>query len=180
MLYFYEIMNELSKYSIPCPKCKSVSEHTIFHNLNGEEKRVALDIVSNKINFVTCNICHNHFQVKAEVLYVNRKTDTAVYFHPQHFQNIVEIENRAYDLLGKSFYLSNVHKFNNWDLFRGKINELEVLPFVVFQPKEQKTYPSYIPTQRGFSLRTWSCTICGGDESSGCLFNDPSECPRFT
>lgn len=24
----------------------------------------------------------------------------------------------------------------------------------------------------------WSCDICGGDDDSGCLYFDPSECPK--
>jgi hypothetical protein len=27
---------------------------------------------------------------------------------------------------------------------------------------------------------TWSCSICGGDEDSGCLYFDQSECPKIT
>lgn len=26
----------------------------------------------------------------------------------------------------------------------------------------------------------WSCDICGGNQNTGCLYNDPTECPRFT
>jgi hypothetical protein len=29
-------------------------------------------------------------------------------------------------------------------------------------------------------LNSWSCVICGGDEDSGCLYFDQSECPKFT
>ena len=26
--------------------------------------------------------------------------------------------------------------------------------------------------------RYWSCDICGGDSDTGCLYFDPTECPR--
>jgi hypothetical protein len=32
--------------------------------------------------------------------------------------------------------------------------------------------------ESSFDDRTWTCDICGGDNESGCLYFDPTECPR--
>jgi hypothetical protein len=32
----------------------------------------------------------------------------------------------------------------------------------------------------GGSSVGWSCNACDGDSNTGCLFHDPSECPRHT
>ena len=28
------------------------------------------------------------------------------------------------------------------------------------------------------NIKRWSCSICGGDSDTGCLYFDPSECPK--
>ncbi len=48
----------------------------------------------------------------------------------------------------------------------------------------QDAFPDYYEddydTMGSKSEHGWTCNVCEGDETTGCLFNDISECPRWT
>jgi hypothetical protein len=37
------------------------------------------------------------------------------------------------------------------------------------------------PSSNSFSIQNfWRCDICDGDQDTGCMYFDPTECPKFT
>jgi hypothetical protein len=167
-------MSKLETYNIPCPECKMSSEQMVFHSINTSIKNAAFKIVNDEINFVLCPHCNNKFQVKTGLLFNNIEKTYAVYYNPTTFASIDDECKNLKKMLGENFYLSNPSKFSDWDLFKGEIRRKEGIAPKVNLHRSQTTYG-----HSGRSLDSyWTCDICDGNSETGCLYFDPTECPR--
>jgi len=167
-------MAKIVKHNIPCPSCKAFSEQEIYYTVNEELNGIASKILNNEINFVKCNNCSNKFQIKTGLLYCNHQKQFAVYFHPN---NIHEIDNEIMELKkmhGELHFLNKIIKFSDWDKFKEKIFELEDPSKLTVRTVRNRS--DFMPYHDNF----WTCDICDGDSTSGCLYFDPTECPRHT
>ena len=169
-------MSSTNKYQIPCPKCKISSEQLIYHSLNEMVANSALQIINDDINFITCPSCENKFQVKTGLLYCNHLKGIAVYYNPIDVNAIDDEFENIKRMFGKKSYLADPDKFDNWDLFKERVAKLEGIIKKIIFPKitRARIHDNII------SASDWSCSICDGDETTGCLYFDPTECPKFT
>lgn len=167
-------MSKLETYNIPCPECKMPSEQKVFHSINTSIDNAALKIVSDEINFVRCPHCNNKFQVKTGLLFNNMEKTYAVYYNPTTFASIDEECKNLKKMFGENFYLANPSRFSDWDLFKEEIKRKEgIAPKVNLQRFRTSNRHS------GGSFDSyWTCDICDGDSETGCLYFDPTECPR--
>lgn len=167
-------MSKIQSYNIPCPECKIPSEQKVFHSINTSIDNAALKIINDEINFVHCPNCGNKFQVKTGLLLNNMEKTYAVYYNPKSFSAIDKECENLKKMFGKNFYLANPSKYTDWDLFKDEIKRKEGIAPKVNLPRP-RTKSSY----SGSSLSSyWSCDICGGNSETGCLYFDPTECPR--
>lgn len=168
-------MSNIASYNIPCPKCKSVGSYQVFHSVNTNINGIVEKLLNDEINFGTCNQCSNRFQIKAGLLFNNMNNKYALYYNPVSFeQNEQESENIK-RMFGPSFYLANPTRFKDWDLFKSEIINREGI-------KKHRPIRSTGNISGGnfLSGNYWSCDICDGDSDTGCLYFDPTECPRHT
>jgi len=167
-------MSKIQSYNIPCPECKMPNEQKIFHSINTSIDNAALKIINDEINFVFCPNCGNRFQIKTGLLFNNMEKNYAVYYNPTSFESIDEECINLKKMFGESFYLANPSKYNDWDLFKDEIKREEgIIPKDILQSHRTKISIS------GSSFDNyWSCDICGGNSETGCLYFDPTECPR--
>jgi YD repeat-containing protein len=81
----------------------------------------------------------------------------------------------AYDKTGNEIVTSMItlrRDIDLYDIFKDALKK---------QTQSQLSFPkSYRSSTRQPSRQSWSCSICDGDESTGCLYHDPTECPRWT
>lgn len=167
-------MSKLQTYNIPCPECKMSSEQTVFHSINTSIDNAALKIVNDEINFVRCSHCNNKFQVKTGLLFNNMEKTYAVYYNPTTFASMDEECKNLKIMLGENFYLANPSKFSDWNLFKDEIRRKEGIAPKVNLHSKRTTYG-----HSGSSFDSyWTCDICDGNSETGCLYFDPTECPR--
>lgn len=165
-------MSKIQPYNIPCPKCKTTSEYKIFHSINTSFPNAVLKILGDEINFAHCPNCGNKFQVKTGFLFNHIEKKYALYYNPTSFEQMDEECANIKKMLGQNFYLSNPLKFKDWELFKTELRNKEgIVPQKSPTPKRSnisvRSYDSY-----------WSCDICDGNAETGCLYFDPTECPR--
>jgi len=118
-------MSQLVKHDIVCPKCKEISQQSIFHSVNTIIDNVAIKLFNDEINFVTCNDCGNKFQVKTSLLFNNMEKHYALYYNPISFENIDLECIGMKNMLGENHYLTNPTKFKDWELFKKEIKRRE-------------------------------------------------------
>jgi hypothetical protein len=169
-------MSYSNKYHIPCPKCKTASEQLIFQSLNETTANAAIKIINDEINFITCPNCNNKFQVKTGLLYCNHIKGIAIYYNPTDVNAIDDEFDDIKRMFGNKSYLAHPDKFDDWQAFKDKVAAAEGIskPKLVFPSFPKTSRTSYVPS------RSWSCSICDGDETTGCLYFDPTECPKFS
>lgn len=169
-------MSRIVTYFIPCPVCKMPSEQHIYHSINTSIDNAAQLILDDKINFVDCKLCNNKFQVKAGLLFNNMVKTYAVYYHPTTFALHEKETVGIKKMFGDNFYLANATKFHNWSDFKAEIARKEGKASSVNLRDTPKKAPG--STMKSFLDNYWSCDICDGNSETGCLYFDPSECPR--
>jgi hypothetical protein len=167
-------MNKIVEYEIPCPNCKQLSKHDIFHSVNNLSKNTVKRILCDEINFVVCTKCKNKFHVKTGILFCNHEKLFAVYYHPSDINTIDFEMSELKKVLGELHYLNKIIKFSNWEKFKKKIYELEYPSKLTVRTVSNRS--DFMPYYDNF----WTCDICDGDSTSGCLYFDPTECPRHT
>jgi len=118
-------MSNIEKHSIPCPKCKTISEQNIFHSINTSINNIIDKILNDEINFVTCPDCGNRFQVKTGLLFNNMEKQYALYFHPTTFEFIDQECLKSKRMFGNAFYLTNPTKFHDWQDFKSEVKRRE-------------------------------------------------------
>jgi len=177
-------MSKTVIYPIPCPKCKITSKHEIFHTINTSMTENAVNrILNDDINFISCANCGNRFQVKTSLFFVNYLKQYCFHYNPKNDTEKNEVLSNVKKKFGEKFFLSNPITFVNWGTFKNEISKLEDK---IVSSKTQQTviemYESYLRKRNKvrYNSRSWSCNICDGDETTGCLFYDPTECPKFT
>jgi len=71
-------------------------------------------------------------------------------------------------------------KLNLTDLTRSKI-DLEGFVLILKFIKIQTAHKEFMERTNAFTpIKTfWNCTICEGDQDTGCQYFDPTQCPRF-
>ena len=79
--------------------------------------------------------------------------DDAGYFYMTELQ---EVENKKYEMKLDQQLID----FKSGD---------KMLNYFFEKSKQMTSEPSF-----------WDCEICGGDNNSGCLYFDPTECPKFS
>ena len=160
-------MSYSNKYQIPCPKCKTASEQLIFQSLNEMTENAANKIVEDEINYVTCPACKNKFQVKTGLLYCNHPKGIAIYYNPTDINAIDDELEDIKRMFGNKSYLSNPDKFDDWNLFKEKVGLSEGIV-------KKKQIFTNLPNSRGYGERNsssrWTCSVCDGDETTGCLY----------
>lgn len=170
-------MSYSNHYTIPCPKCKTASEQLIFQSLNEMTENSAKRIIEDEINFVTCPHCKNKFQVKTGLLYCNHTKGIAIYYNPTDVNAIDDELEDIKRMFGNKSYLANPDKFDDWNLFKERVALAEGIT------KKKIVFPETFRA-RGYggsiSSSSWTCSICDGDETTGCLYFDPTECPKFS
>ena len=167
-------MSKIVEYEIPCPNCKNLSKQEIYHSVNNLSKNVVQRILNDEINFIKCTKCNNKFHVKTGILFCNHEKQFAVYYHPNDI-SIIDFEiSELKKVLGELHYLNKIIKFSNWEKFKEKIYELEYPKKIAVSAVSIKS--DFLPYYKYF----WTCDICDGDSTSGCMFFDPTECPRHS
>ncbi|MFH1118237.1 MAG: CpXC domain-containing protein [Bacteroidota bacterium] len=173
-------MSLTKKYQIPCPQCKNISEVEIFHCINTTSTINAFEkILKDEINFTKCNHCGNRFFIKTHLLYCNHNKKIAIYYNPLASDNYGSDVSK--DILGKSSHIANHLKFKDWNEFKNKIQKIEQIETEKSEEiDETKKYSDEHFYSEEYSDYDdfWTCNICGGDSSTGCLYFDPTECPR--
>ncbi|MEB2774563.1 CpXC domain-containing protein [Algoriphagus sp. D3-2-R+10] len=167
-------MSKLVNYSIPCPQCKVISEQKIFHSVNTNIDDIAEKLLRDEINFVRCNKCGNSFHVKAGFLFNNIKKMYAVYYNPTSFEENERESQNIKKMLGDNFYLANPTRFKDWEQFKVEVRKREGLNSN--KPSQRIQYSVRVSSSASFNY--WTCDICDGDSDSGCMYFDPTECPR--
>lgn len=170
-------MSKLVTYNIPCPECKEFGEYQIFHSVNTSIDDIVTKLLNDKINFVTCRHCSNTFHVKTGLLFNNMKKMYAMYYNPVTFELNEKESTDIKRMFGDNFYLANPSRFKDWQLFKQELKR-----------KEGLTQQVNLGSSRKFSFGSsggsfdnyWSCDICDGNSETGCLYFDPTECPRHT
>jgi len=163
-------MSKVQTYSIPCPKCKMTSEQIVFHSINTTINNVVLKLINNEINFAHCPHCDNNFQIKTGILFNNMEKSYAIYYNPSSFDLIDKESKNLKRMLGDSYYLGNPLKFDNWNTFIDEVKRKEgIVPKIKLQRVRAKS---------SYADNYWTCDICGGNSETGCLYFDPTECPR--
>ena len=170
-------MSRLATYNIPCPECKEFSEYQIFHSVNTNTENVVNKLLNDKINFVKCKYCKNIFHIKASFLFNNIKKMYAIYFNPDSFEQNEKESINIKKMLGDNFYLSNPSRFKDWELFKKELKRKEgiVKKVNLENSRDFSSGGSYSSFDN-----LWSCDICDGNSETGCLYFDPTECPRHT
>lgn len=169
-------MSKLVTYSIPCPKCKEISEQKIFHSVNTSIDNVVEKLLNDEINFVSCNKCGNSFHVKAGLLFNNMQKMYALYYNPTSFEENERESQNMKKMLGDNFYLTNPTRFKDWESFKIALRKKEGLT----TQKPRQTI-QYSRSSGSSSLDNyWTCDICEGDADTGCMYFDPTECPRHS
>jgi len=180
-------MSRVVEYDIPCPKCKNIDKYKVYHSINMMMTPDAVErIYEDNINFFTCSICSNKFQVKCSLFFVNNEKQYCLHYLPDGVkdENISEVKNKLIRMFGENYFLANPIVFNDWSNFKNEIitkenvqtnkqieSGLKFVDYVFNRLKRNKTI---------YSSVSWSCNICDGDETTGCLYHDQSECPKFS
>jgi hypothetical protein len=170
-------MSKCVTYSLPCPECKEFGEYQIFHSVNTSIDDIVAKLLNDKINFVRCMHCGNIFHVKTGLLFNNMKKMYAMYYNPISFDLNEKESTDLKGMFGNNFYLANPSRFKDWQLFKEEL-----------KGKESLTKQGNLGSSRKFSFGSsssyfdgnWSCDVCDGNSETGCLYFDPTECPRHT
>lgn len=170
-------MSRLVKYDIPCPQCKELGEHQLFHSVNTEIDNIVHLILTDKINFVTCKICGNTFHVKTGLLFNNIKKMYAIYYNPISFETNERESNAIKKMMGENFYLANPTRFKDWNSFKNEVMRKEGVTKTVNLSNRSKFK---FEGSSGSFDNFWSCDICDGNSETGCQYFDPTECPRHS
>ncbi|MCE9540450.1 MAG: CpXC domain-containing protein [Bacteroidetes bacterium] len=181
-------MSKTQIYPIPCPKCKVITEQEIYHTINTNMTESAVNkILSDEINFVICKSCKNKFQVKASLFFIDFAKRYCFHYYPNpKNENIMDnILSNIKKMFGNDFFLGHPIVFLDWEIFKKEIAKMEDISIGLNgKTKETKIemYERHLRKDRGIynNRRSWSCNICDGDETTGCLFYDPTECPKFS
>ena len=77
-------------------------------------------------------------------------------------------------MFGESFFLARPLKFTDCDEF---IKELKMQEVIAGRKAEPSKFT--VRTSRRISgfREGWTCDVCDGDSSTGCLASDPDICP---
>lgn len=176
-------MSLIKKYQIPCPRCKEISEQEIYHSVNTSLAKNAIQkIFNNEINFVKCLKCDNIFQVKTSLFLLDYDKQYCFHYNPNPKDDSKkdEVLTNLKRMFGDNFFLANPIVFVDWEIFKNEIAKMEIIgkeKNKVILPKINGGYSRRDRTIQ--SKRSWTCSICDGDETTGCLFYDPTECPKF-
>lgn len=181
-------MSIIKKYPIPCPKCKKMTEQDIYHSINTSFTPEGVESVLNdEINFVKCCFCNNSFQVKTSLYFIDYANKFCFHYYPNpnDDEKRKEILINIKRMFGNDFFLANPIVFNDWGEFKNEIANLRKLNDTLKGKPNQTVIQMYERHLRNRSRkfhtqRDWSCNICDGDETTGCLFYDPTECPKFS
>jgi hypothetical protein len=164
-------------YKIPCPECKEFDDYQIFHSVNTNIEDIVNKLLNDKINFVKCKNCGNTFHVLASFLFNNIEKLYAIYFNPDSFEQNEKESINIKKMLGDNFYLANPSKFKDWELFKQELKIKEgILKKVNIEDTRNFSSGGSYSSFNNF----WSCDICDGNSETGCLYFDPTECPRHT
>ena len=102
----------------------------------------------------------------------------AVYYNPTSFETNEKESLDVKRMLGENFYLANPSRFKDWDQFKQEIRRKEGLIKEVDLSSPKKY--TFGGSGKGSFDNYWSCDICDGNSETGCLYFDPTECPKHT
>lgn len=88
----------------------------------------------------------------------------------------------------KLYYIKELKSTDRIDLLKRDDNFFQdiankfdpiIEPFVKPSPTgtDEESYDNF---DQNLGEDYWSCEICGGDQNTGCLYFDPTECPKRT
>ena len=178
-------MSKVVKYNIPCPKCKVLSEQEIYHTFNKNITENAVDkIINDEVNFVECKRCSNKFQVKTSFFFIDFVNRYCFHYNPKNEIRNHEVILNIKRMFGYDSFMADPIVFLDWEIFKKEIAKKENI--IIGSNGKAKEIPIKLfanDARRGRSMqnkRCWTCNICDGDETTGCLFHDPTECHKFS
>jgi len=171
-------MSLFQEHQLPCPACKRMSNQKIYSSIHAADRQLVLSLLKTEINYGICPFCSNKYLIKTKLLFINHSKQYALYYTPCDGDNLETEINTFRNTLGETNYLTKAKIFHDAESFLSEIRSREVI--------EKKKKIVIVDDEPSFPLgfddrfeEFWSCTICGGDSTTGCLFYDASECPNF-
>jgi len=118
-------MSKIEERKIDCPSCKQVFSTKIYSSAHTDNPHDRAQIFNDKINVATCPHCHTGIQIDTPLLCVNHKLKFAVWYDPNHDEQIDGAANFLDKALGANNYLLRAPRISNWETVKAKILELE-------------------------------------------------------
>lgn len=161
-------------YEIICPKCKEIAGYNVYHSVH-DDNVILAKIFNDELNKVTCIKCGNQFQVNTHLMFISHKHKSCIIYDPHgDFFNSDEL-TQVKEMLGDQSIFNNAIHVSEWSVFKDKIDM--IINPAINKSKNSNFLSSYY-SNYAEPITTWHCEICDGDETTGCLYFDPTECPR--
>lgn len=93
-------MSQSSQYNLTCPKCKTPHEATLYHSVNiAEDPDLRVQLLSGRLNAVTCPSCGLSYRVDKPVLYNDPERRIMIYLMPARLDQVPELEDQFLDMM---------------------------------------------------------------------------------
>ena len=93
-------MSQSSSYNLTCPKCKTPHEAVLYHSVNIEEDPdLRVQLLSGRLNAVTCPSCGLTYRVDKPVLYNDPERRIMIYLMPARLDQVPELEDQFLDMM---------------------------------------------------------------------------------
>lgn len=168
-------MSDFFEVNLPCPNCKQTSLQKVYNTIYESDSGLINKLLNMQLNSVKCQFCNNVYLIKHKILFIDHKRKYALYYAPDENDSCVEDKKIYSRLLGAKSFLAIAKVFHNFDEFIETIRNNGLPPRKIEQITQNHFHSHSFDSNYD---DYWVCDICGGDSSTGCLFYDPTECPR--